>query len=381
MIKILKHAEVISPERLGMKDILITGDKIAMIDDHIDLCGVDAEVTDLEGMTVVPGFIDRHVHLTGGGGQQGFASLAPEVTVSELVSLGDTTVVGMLGTDGFVKTLPDLYAKVQAINEEGLSAFMLTNYYGLPERTLTGSVAEDMIYIKPVIGCKIAISDERSSFPDEKELLRLINGVKLGGFTSGKGGFLHIHVGSLDTGIELLLSIVDRYPGLIRYISPTHMIRTAALFGQSLEFALAGGTVDYSTGGTKFRDPHLCVMEALGRGVDIESMTFSSDGHGGVRRVDPVDGTVTYKPAPMDTNFKEVKALVTDCGLGIDKAIRLITSNPARHMNLRHKGHVAPGYDADLCVLDSGLGLVDVMARGRWAMRGEKIVMKGRYER
>ncbi len=380
MIKLLKNAEVLSPDRLGMKDILVAGDKIAMIADNIDLCGLPVETADMGGLTVVPGFIDRHVHVTGGGGQQGFVSLAPEVTVSELVALGDTTVVGMLGTDGFVKTLAELYAKVQAINDDGLSAYMLTNYYGLPERTITGSVAEDLIYIEPVIGCKIAISDERSSFPDEKELLRLINGVKLGGFTSGKGGFLHIHLGALDSGIDALLSIARRYPGLIRYMSPTHMIRTELLFEQSIEFALSGGTVDYSTGGTRFRSPHECVMEALARGVDIDAITLSSDGHGGVRRVNPVDGTVTYTPAPMDGNLREVKMLVNECGLGLDRSIRLITSSPARHMNLRGKGRVAPGYDADLCMLDENMDLVHVMARGQWAMRDGNVELKGRYE-
>ena len=379
--KIIKNAEILTPSPAGRGDILIAGDRIALIDKHIELTGVEVETFDAEGRYAVPGFIDRHVHVTGGGGQQGFASLAPEVTVGELVALGHTTVVGLLGTDGYVKTLQQLYAKVKAINADGLSAYMLTSYYGLPEHTLTGSVADDMIFIDPVIGCKIALSDERSSFPTELELLRLINGVKLGGFTSGKGGQLHIHLGALEPGIEMLIDIARRYPGLTRYISPTHMVRTELLFRQSIEFMKMGGTADYSTGGTRYRPVHECVMEALACGAPIDSISFSSDGHGGVRREDKITGTVTYTPAPMDGNYREVVALVKECGMPLDQAIRPITVNPARHMHLTGKGRLLPGHDADICILDhDSLALDSVMSRGRWAMTHNNILMKGRYE-
>ena len=113
-----------------------------------------------------------------------------------------TTVLGMLGTDGFAKELTTLYAKAKAIDDDGLSAYMLTSYYGLPTKTLMNSVADDLIFIDKVIGCKLAMSDDRSPFPTEQEILRIIHQVRLGGFTSGKGGILHIHLGALPEGIE-----------------------------------------------------------------------------------------------------------------------------------------------------------------------------------
>lgn len=256
-LKIIRNAHIYAPENLGTNDILLCGNKIALIDKKIELSGIRIETFDAEGKIVTPGFIDRHVHVIGGGGQQGFASLAPEVTVSELINCGTTCVLGLLGTDGFVKDLPTLYAKVKGLSQEGLSAYMLTGYYGIPTPTLTHSVAEDLIYIDKVIGCKLAMSDDRSSFPTEEEILRLINQVRLGGFTSGKGGFLHIHLGNLPSGISLLLDIARKYPTLIKYLSPTHMIRTEMLFQQAMEFANMGGNVDFSTGGTRFQLPHL----------------------------------------------------------------------------------------------------------------------------
>ena len=159
------------------------------------------------------------------------------------------------------------------------------------------------------------------------------------------------------------------------------MIRTELLFRQSIEFMKMGGTADYSTGGTRYRPVHECVMEALECGAHIDSISFSSDGHGGVRREDKITGTVTYTPAPMDGNYREVVALVKECGMPLDQAIRPITVNPTRHMHLTGKGQLLPGYDADVCILDpDSLALDSVMSRGRWAMTHNNILMKGRYE-
>ena len=377
---LIKNARLYAPECKGISDLLIANGKIALAKPHISVTGLDMDVIDAEGKVVMPGLIDRHVHITGGGGQQGYASLVPEVTVSELVACGTTTVVGLLGTDGFVKNLPALYAKTKALCQEGLSAYMLTSYYGLPERTLTGSVAEDLIYIDKVIGCKLAMSDDRSSFPTELEIMRLVNQVRLGGFTSGKGGFLHIHLGNFDEGIEQLIGIARRCPTLIGYLSPTHMIRTENLFRQSVEFAKMGGTVDYSTGGTRFKQPHECAAEAIAMGVAADRISFSSDGHGGVRSTDPVTGETRYRPAPLDLNWKETVRMVKVCQMPLETALTLITQNPASHMHLPQKGRLAPGCDADICMADEQLQLTDVMAGGVMMMRNGTIVKKGRYE-
>lgn len=381
MFTLIKNTNLYAPEHLGMNDILLSKGKIVYIDPNIEITGLDLKIIDAEGSIVTPGFIDQHVHITGGGGQNGYASLVPEVTMSDLVSCGTTTVVGLLGTDGFVKELTTLYAKAKALDDDGISAYMLTNFYGLPTKTLMSSVAEDLIFIDKVIGCKLAMSDDRSAFPTEQEILRLINQVRLGGFTSGKGGILHIHLGSLSEGILPLLEIARRYPSFIPYLSPTHLIRTEALFNQAIEFADMGGMVDFSTGGTKFDAPYRCVMKALEVGISLDRITFSSDGHGGVCRVDAVTKEITYKPAPLDLNFREVCLLVKDALLPLEKALMLITTNVASNLKLKHKGCIAQGFDADICFLDNNLDLTDVIACGEVVMKNKTICKKGRYEK
>ena len=48
---------------------------------------------------MTPGFVDMHVHVTGGGGEAGPASRCPESQLSAFLAVGTTTVVGVCGTD------------------------------------------------------------------------------------------------------------------------------------------------------------------------------------------------------------------------------------------------------------------------------------------
>ena len=122
---LLKNANVYAPSHIGKKDILLGGGKILLISDCIDSVS-NVKVIDIENKYLVPGFIDQHVHVTGAGGKHGFASMTPEIKVTDLVKNGITSVVGLLGTDGATRSLKSLYAKVQALNQEGISAFMLS---------------------------------------------------------------------------------------------------------------------------------------------------------------------------------------------------------------------------------------------------------------
>ncbi|MBQ8711206.1 MAG: beta-aspartyl-peptidase [Prevotella sp.] len=380
MLTLIKNIHLHTPEDQGMQQLLIAGEKIVAIGQDLHVTGADVNTIDAQGLHCMPGLIDQHVHIIGGGGQTGYFSLAPEIPLSRLIQTGTTTVVGLIGTDGFVKTLPQLYAKTKALCQDGITAYMLTGYYGLPTPTITASVAEDLIYLDRCIGCKIAMSDDRSSHPTKQELLRIIQQVRLGGFTSAKGGIMHIHLGALPSGISLLLEIAREYPSLISYMSPTHMGRTHDLFLQAIEFARLGGMIDISTGGTKYCEPHESVMEGLAAGIDIHQMTFSSDGNAGVRRRNPETGEDTYRIAPLDKNLEQVVRLIKDDGIAPADAFSLITTNPARNMHLHGKGRIAEGLDADLTLFDDQWRLVGVWARGTEMMREGTVIKKGNFE-
>ena len=72
MFTLITGGFVYAPEKLGRKDILITGGIIARIADRIDLPeDFKPLIFRAKGRKIVPGLVDLHVHLLGGGGEAG----------------------------------------------------------------------------------------------------------------------------------------------------------------------------------------------------------------------------------------------------------------------------------------------------------------------
>ena len=231
MIKLLKNANVYAPEKLGKKDILIEGEKILLMQDTIEgyegLPGV--ETYDLEGKTVVPAYIDMHVHITGGGGEQGPASRVPESQLSEFFKNGITTVVGLLGTDGVTRSVENLVAKARALTEEGMTVYTLTSSYGYPPTTLTGSVERDIILVPPMIGVKVAVSDHRSSNPGGEELIALATAARRAGLLSNTPGLVTMHMGDGEGRLDPIFYVLDHSDVPAKNLLPTHILRNPGL--------------------------------------------------------------------------------------------------------------------------------------------------------
>lgn len=380
MLKLLKNCNVYAPNALGKKDLVVGGGKILAIADSIEVNSAFTTVWDAQGKICTPGLIDQHVHIIGAGGKHGFASMTPEINLSEFIACGSTTVVGLLGTDASTRSVKTLYAKTKSLDQEGITAYMFTSYFGIDPITLTGTIQDDMIFIDKVLGCKVAISDERSSYPTTLELLRHLRDIHVGGLISGKGGVLHVHLGGQTTKMDILFELVQNHEFPIKHISPTHVGRSKDLFDQALEFAKIGGMIDITTGASKYTDPWKSVAYAMEQGVSTSQLSLSSDGHAGLAKKAP-DGSSILTKAPIFMNLEQVKELIKNNVLGVGEAFSLVTSNPAKNLSLKHKGKIAVGADADLCFFDEQITLTDVWARGNLMMENEQVVVKGSFEK
>lgn len=376
---LIKNANIYAPSHLGNRDVIVAGGKIESIRDQVQNVDVFDEVVDLNGAILTPGFIDQHVHVTGAGGKRGFSSMSPEIKISELLACGTTTVVGLLGTDGTTRSIKSLYAKVKALDKDGISAYMYTGYYGLDPNYIMESVKDDIVFIDKVIGCKIAITDIRSSFPSDIELLRILSQLRVGGMLSSKKGILHIHLGNLTSKMDVLFKLVEEHEFPIEHISPTHVGRTEDLFHEAIRFAKMGGMIDITTGASKFTDPFKSVLIALENGVDIDNITFSSDGNAGLDKLDDQGNFIGFRRAPVNQNYREVVRLVKEGKVPLEEALKLITINPAKNLGLKNKGGIEEGMDADFCCLNNDLNLLAVFAKGKQLMENGKVINKDNF--
>ncbi|MEW4240609.1 beta-aspartyl-peptidase [Priestia megaterium] len=390
MLTLIKNAEVYAPQHLGKKDILLADSKIILIKDCIDHVNtsIPIDVVDAANHIIAPGFIDSHVHIIGGGGEGGYKTRTPELMLTDATTAGVTTIVGVLGTDGTTRRMENLLAKARGLEEEGISCFIHTGSYQIPVKTLTNSIEEDLILIDKIIGVgEIAISDHRSSEPTFEELVKVASAARNGGILSGKAGILEIHVGDGERKLSLLNQIADKTDLPIRQFHPTHINRNGELFKEGIQFAKRGGYVDFTTStiphfleeGEVKCSKGLRIM--LEEKVAIDSITFSSDGNASLPFFDDNGDYKGLQVGKVSSLFQEVRDAVLEESVPLETALQVITSNPAKVLKLSNKGHIQPGKDADLVLLDKEtLTIKTVFAQGKVMVKDGVPVVKGTFE-
>jgi N-acetylglucosamine-6-phosphate deacetylase len=334
---------------------------------------------DLGPVTVVPGFVDTHVH---GGGGANFSAALPADT-AQAVALhrrhGTTTLVASL---------------VTASEDE-----LLRQVTGLADDVRAGVLAG--IHLEgPWLSTKRCGAHQPSLMrdPDPDE----IDGV----LDAGAGAIRMITMApERDGALAAIKRIVDR--GVVAAVGHTEAtyeqtraaIEAGATVGTHLFNAMrpihtrepgpvialledARVTVEVITDGVHV-DPALYRHVAQSAGPDRVSLitdamaaTGMADGayHLGPVQVDVIAGvarvagtdTIAGSTATMDRVFRFA---VNHCGLPRDEALTLAVRqaaiNPARALGLPCRGLV-PGAAADLVVLDSDLAVSGVLHRGSW---------------
>jgi beta-aspartyl-dipeptidase (metallo-type) len=390
MLTIIKGIKVYSPDYEGIKDIVICGSKIEGIYRKINIPNnfIDIEIIDGAGKLIFPGFIDNHVHINGAGGEGGFKRRTPEIKFSDLTKAGITTVVGCIGTDGVCRDMRSLIAKANSLEEEGITAFCYTGSYDIPVKTITDSIQADIMMLDKVIGVgEVAISDHRSSQPTYEAFANTVAQARVGGVLSGKAGIVDVHLGDGAKKLDYLFRIIEETEIPPTQLLPTHINRSRTLFKSGEEYAKKGGYIDLTTSSDpdSLEPGEVRASEGLkillDRGVSIDSITFSSDGNGSLPIYDQGGNLTKLGICKVSSLYDEVKEAIKTYNISIDKAMKVITKNPAKVLTLKNKGTIKQGKDADLVLVkENTLDIDMVIAKGKIMVKDGEAVVKGTFE-
>ncbi|SDK19926.1 beta-aspartyl-peptidase [Natronincola ferrireducens] len=390
MLKVIKNGEVYGPHYLGKKDIFLAHNKIASIADEINIPEgiIDIEVIDGTGKLVIPGLIDSHVHIAGGGGEGSFKTRTPEIQLSDITKGGVTTVVGCLGTDGTTRNMLNLLAKARGLEEEGITTYIYTGSYQIPIKTVTDKIEDDIVIIDKIIGVgEIALSDHRSSQPTVQELKRLAAAARMGGILSGKAGIVNVHLGDGEEAIELIEEVAKTTEIPIKQFLPTHMNRNEYLFQKAICYGQRGGLIDLTTSTTpKFLEEGEIKSSRglkilLEKKVPIENITFSSDGQGSLPAFDENGEYVGLQVGKVTSLYAAVRETVVEEKVPMEVALQVATCNPANILKLSKKGYIKENYDADIVLLDKdSLEIDTVIALGKVMIEKGEVKVKGTFE-
>jgi beta-aspartyl-dipeptidase (metallo-type) len=359
---LIEGGEIYDPEPRGRGSLLMVNGRVAQVGavdgGAVAALGLPCEVVDARGCVVTPGFIDPHEHLIGAGGEEGFASRTPEVTLEEILLSGLTTVVGCLGTDTITRSLKALAARTAQLEQAGVSAFMYTGGFPVPTPTITPTIMEDLTLIAPVIGVgEIAIADNRAVAPALQELAKLVSAAFLGGLMAGKAGVTHFHTGPGESRLAIIRQLIAEHDVPIDHLYITHIERSEALMDEAIGLARQGAYVDIDT-----------VEEDLGRWLRYyrehdgppDNLTVSSDAHAGTGRM---------------ALFSQFVDCAHGGGIPLAELLPLFTRNTATALQLRRKGRLAVGMDGDALILKRDtLEIVALVARGRRLVQDGKLV-------
>ena len=345
---LLKNADLYAPEHKGVVDVLVLNGKVAAVGPKLDVKLPELEVIDLEGALAAPGIVDHHNHFGGAGGEGGFN----------------------------FRSLVELLAKARALDIEGLSTWIYTGAYQLPGPTITGKVGSDIAWIDKIIGCKMALSDHRSSHPAAETIRALVSEVRVSAMLAGKKGVVCVHMGSEPTGLDPLRAAIKDSEVPPTHFMPTHVTRNRTLLDDTIAWIKEGGLGDI----TAHDDTWECVAHVVESGADLSHVCFSSDGNGSMPKFDEkknLIGMGVGDPA-------SILAAIGDClrheVVSAENAFAFASTNPAFWLGLPGKGKVEKNYDADIMVLNPDFTLRSLVARGRVMMRDGQVLVKGTFE-
>jgi len=390
---ILSGGRIVLPDRILLGGSLVIADgRIAAIETRAITRDGSAEVLAIAGCTVVPGFIDVHVHGVEGTDVLDSAAAVAEVA-ARLPKYGVTAFcpTSVACAPDTLRTFLDAVADARISPQPGsarvLPAHLESNFinpgwngaqpahclrtYGgdSQDTAASGGFSTDAVLrVMESARDSVAIVTVAPELPGGLDLVRLLR---------GRGHIVSIgHSGaSYDEALEAIGEGVTHATHLFNRMSPlTH--RAPGVVGAVLESSgvaaeviCDGHHVHPAVVSLALRAKTASRLMAITDGTAAAGLPLGSRAMLGGRPIiaasrsaELEDGTLAGSIITMDRAFR---MLVREAGVPMEVAVRLCSTTPADQLDLMAQGRLATGALADLVVLDAELRVVQTWVGGR----------------
>ncbi|WP_371517539.1 N-acetylglucosamine-6-phosphate deacetylase [Kitasatospora sp. NBC_01300] len=372
--------------RLVLPGGVVEGGRLAVEGDRIAGLGGGSEPGDLDltGYTVVPGFVDLHVH--GGGGASYASGIAEEALLAARTHLehGTTTTVASTVT-GEIDEVARQASVLSELVEDGVLAgihfegpFISHNRCGAHRPDLLRD--PDPALVRKLVDAArghakmVTLAPELPGGLDSVRMLADLGVIAAVGHTDSDYATT---LEAIDAGASVATHLFNAMPG-IAHRAPGPIVAlledervTVELINDGVHLHPSVLDLAYGTAGASRVALITDAMGAAGMGDGLYPLgPLQVEVKDGVARL-VEGGAIAGSTLTLDVAFKRS---LTVNGLTLNQAVESLSATPARLLGLADSiGSLEAGKQADLVVLDSeGYDLVAVMRRGRWVLGGER---------
>lgn len=377
MAMLLTGARVFDGERLGPGDVLVEDGKVgALLPARSRVPG--AEVRELHGGILAPGFVDLQIN--GGGGLM--LNDRPDVaTVARMAAanagLGATTILPTLITDApeVTRRAVDAVAAAVASGVPGIAGIHLEG----PHLSLARKGAHDPKLIRPMdeadlqfllesagrLPCLLVTLAPESVTPDQIGRLAAAGIILSLGHTDCSYDAARL---SIDAGVRVathlfnaMSQLGNREPGLVGAVLDDGRI-SAGLIADAVHVHPAA--IRAALAAKRGPGEIFLVTDAMApAGTDLKSFELNG------RTIRRENGKLTLADGTLagaDLDFpRALRVLRDEIGLPLDRSLRMATLAPARAIGLQDRcGRIAVGASADMVHLSDRLALQAVWQGG-----------------
>ncbi|GLW70415.1 N-acetylglucosamine-6-phosphate deacetylase [Kitasatospora phosalacinea] len=377
--------------RLVLPGGVIDAGRISVEGTRIAGLGGEAEPSDLDltGYTVVPGFVDLHVH--GGGGASYASGVAEEALTAARTHLEHGTTTTMASTvTGEIDEVCRQAAVLSELVEDGVLAGI--HFEGpFISHNRCGAHRPDLLRDPdPALVRKLADAGRGHTkmftlapeLPGGLESVRMLSELGIIAAVGHTDSDYEVTLRAIDAGATVATHLFNAMPG-IQHRAPGPIVAlledervTVELVNDGVHLHPSVVELAYGTAGAERVALITDAMGAAGMGDGLYPLgPLQVRVEDGVARL-VEGGSIAGSTLTLDVAFRRA---VTVLGLSLNQAVTSLSTVPARLLGLDDTiGTLEAGKNADLVVLDSDSHeLVAVMRRGEWIVGADRFARAG----